>query len=182
LGWPLAITSTLLAAAGAQYSGILMNRLRKKVPNARVYADIGRAAYGTFGMRLVAAVGYTYMYLVVCGFQLTAAKSLENIFYNHSSSFCSWYFGVVVAGVMMVIGQTRSMNEVSSLAILGESHAPSHAPIYRRHVLLLFVFLLCLLSCTSTHAHTLSGYLRGHLHPCADAHYMRTPCGRWQEA
>ena len=54
--------------------------------DAMVYADVGLEAYGVNGSRLVALIGYTYMYLVVCGFQLTTAKSLEAVFETNQGS------------------------------------------------------------------------------------------------
>ena len=46
--------------------------------------------------------------LVLCGFQLTATISLGNAFDDVEGGFCRWYFGAIVAMIVIVLAQVRA--------------------------------------------------------------------------
>ena len=117
LGWVFAYVALVVCTLGALFSGVIFSRLNDRFPEARVYADVAREAWGARGDTLVRAVSYTYMGGVLVAFHLTCTIALEKTFY--SSGICAPYWSLVVAGVLLALAQIRSLNEVGSLAIVG---------------------------------------------------------------
>lgn len=68
LGWMKGMISLILLAVGAVYSGNVLYKLQRKVPEARAMSDLGLKAMGTFGQTVVMAVAYLYMFGVSVGF------------------------------------------------------------------------------------------------------------------
>ena len=54
---------------------------------------------------------------VLVAFHLTCTIALEQTFYN--SEICAPYWSLLVAAVLLILGQIRSLNEVGSLAVIG---------------------------------------------------------------
>ena len=61
LGWIFAYVALFVCTMGALFSGVLFSRLNDRFPEARVYADVAREAWGQRGDSLVRATSYTYM-------------------------------------------------------------------------------------------------------------------------
>ena len=117
LGWVFAYVALIVCTLGALFSGILFSRLNERFPEARVYADVAREAWGPRGDTLVRACSYTYMGGVLVAFHLTCTIALEQTFYT--SGVCAPYWSLLVAILLLVLAQIRSLNEVGSLAIIG---------------------------------------------------------------
>ena len=74
-----------------------------QVPRARVFDDLGKAALGKTGQRLVYVGVYTTVLINPCIFQITSMESLQQIFYRrHMSTLVS---GAIVAGIITPLAQ-----------------------------------------------------------------------------
>lgn len=61
LGWIQGFVMITVLGLGAVYSGHLLSKLHAVVPTSRSMADLGEAAMGLAGRRMVVAVAYVYM-------------------------------------------------------------------------------------------------------------------------
>ncbi|KAK9902167.1 hypothetical protein WJX75_006684 [Coccomyxa subellipsoidea] len=117
LGWVPALVIMTVCAIGTIYSGRLFTLLVEKVPNASVFDDLGGAAMGVWGRRLV----YCTVYLTIMGepiiFHLTSMEALQQIFYR--SRLSQGLAAAIVAAIMLPLGQIRGIEEVSAVSVLG---------------------------------------------------------------
>lgn len=117
LGWAVAVPVTLICAAGMVYSGVLFSRLAKALPASRAFDDIGSAAFGATGRRLVYATVYLTILFEPVIFHLTCMESLQQMLYSANVSQLS--AGAVVALVIFPLGLVQGIEEVSAIAVLG---------------------------------------------------------------
>jgi amino acid permease len=122
LGWGPSMACLLFFALGAMYSGTLLTRLVVRVrPRPQVYADLGEAAFGLIGRRVVMVLGYTYLTGTIISIHLTAAIALQQ-----------WVLGtfglllrlvtcsVSFAAIALPILQVRTLHTLSwSAGVLG---------------------------------------------------------------
>lgn len=117
LGWAVAVPVILVCALGSVYSGVLFARLAKALPSSQNFDDLGYAAYGTTGRRLVYATVYLTILFEPVIFHLICMESLQQMLYTAEVSQLT--AGVVVAIAIFPLGLVQGIEEVSSIAILG---------------------------------------------------------------
>ena len=125
LGWIPGLAIVAVLGLGSVYSGALLTRvwiLAEEKAHGRPaakYGDLGRAAYGALGHDVVNFVCYFYISCVTVVFHLTTAESLQTIFHATAGDWCQWQFSAIVAFLVWPFAQVRSLQNVSSLAIVG---------------------------------------------------------------
>ena len=117
LGWAVAVPVILLCAAGMVYSGVMFGRLAKALPSSQAFDDIGSAAYGANGRRLVYATVYLTILFEPVIFHLTCMESLQQMLYSAKVSQLA--AGAIVAIIMFPLGLVQGIEEVSAIALLG---------------------------------------------------------------
>lgn len=117
LGWAVAVPIIFICALGMVYSGVLFGRLAKALPSSRAFDDIGAAAYGATGRRLVYATIYLTILLEPVIFHLTCMESLQQMLYSAKVSQLT--AGAVVALIIFPLGLVQGIEEVSAIALLG---------------------------------------------------------------
>jgi hypothetical protein len=63
LGWLVSFIFLALFSIGCGYLGVLFSKLGVAVPNAQAFDEIGHAAMGKLGTRLVYALVYTTIFV-----------------------------------------------------------------------------------------------------------------------
>ncbi|KAF0713407.1 Aste57867_4344 [Aphanomyces stellatus] len=101
--------------AGSLYSGLLMTRMKCRVPHAVAYADLGYEAFGNLGKAFVTLFGYTYITGVCFSFQLTASLFLKEL----TNGLCFVYCAILVAAVVLPLAQYRNFAEMNGIAVVG---------------------------------------------------------------
>lgn len=117
LGWAIGLGLVLLFCLGTMYSGLLFAQLGAKVPNARVYEDFAAASLGKSGRWLVYCTVYLVIFLDPIIFHLTAAQSLQQIFYQKNMPL--WVASVAVSVIMLPLSQLQDIGDVSLVSIIG---------------------------------------------------------------
>ncbi|OQR98135.1 amino acid transporter, AAAP family [Achlya hypogyna] len=109
------IITLAVTLAGSLYSGLLLTRMKTRVPQAVVYADLGYAAFGDLGQAFVTLFAYTYMTGVCLSFQLTASLFLKEM----TNGLCFVYCATLVAAVVLPLAQYRNFSELTSISVIG---------------------------------------------------------------
>lgn len=117
LGWAVGLSIVLLFCLGMIYSGVLFAQLGKKLPNARVYEDLATASLGKHGKWVVYCTVYLVIFLDPIIFHLTAAQSLQQIFYEKNVPM--WVASLTVSVIMLPLSQIQHIGEVSLISIVG---------------------------------------------------------------
>ena len=117
LGWAVGLAIVLLFCLGMIYSGVLFAQLGKRLPNARVYEDLASASLGRHGKWLVYCTVYLVIFLDPIIFHLTAAQSLQQIFYDKNVPM--WVASLTVSVIMLPLSQIQHIGEVSLISIVG---------------------------------------------------------------
>ncbi|OQS04355.1 amino acid transporter, AAAP family [Thraustotheca clavata] len=104
-----------ITLGGSLYSGILMTRMKCKVPKALVYADLGYEAYGNLGKAFITLFGYTYMSGICLSFQLTAALFLKEM----TNGLCFFYCAIMICAIVLPLAQYRNFAEMTLIAVVG---------------------------------------------------------------
>eukprot|EP00891_Asterochloris_glomerata_P002391 jgi/Astpho2/2391/fgenesh1_pg.00044_%23_35_t len=117
LGWGVALALVLVIAVGTVYSGALFGKLSQLLPGSASFEDMARAALGKHGRWLVYCTVYVAIFLDPVIFHLTSAKSLQQIFWWKPMPL--WVAGVIVAAIMVPLGQIQELDSVSSISIVG---------------------------------------------------------------
>ena len=117
LGWAVALPVIGLCALGMVYSGVLFGRLASHLPNSRAFDQLGSAAFGAQGKRMVYATVYLTILFEPVIFQLTCMESLQQVLYSASVSQLA--AGSIVALIIFPLGLVQGIEEVSAVAILG---------------------------------------------------------------
>lgn len=117
LGWAVALPVIGLCALGMLYSGVLFGRLATHLPNSRAFDQLGTAAFGAPGKRMVYATVYLTILFEPVIFHLTCMESLQQMLYSASMSQIA--AGSIVALIIFPLGLVQGIEEVSAVAILG---------------------------------------------------------------
>ncbi|EQC41950.1 hypothetical protein SDRG_00800 [Saprolegnia diclina VS20] len=115
LGWLWGILALAITLGGSLYSGLLMTRMKGRVPTALVYADLGHAAYGNLGHAFITLFGYTYMTGICLSYQLTASLFLKEL----TNGVCFVSCATMVAAFVLPLAQYRNFTEMTSMAVVG---------------------------------------------------------------
>ena len=89
----------------------------RRLPNARVYEDLASASLGKHGKWLVYCTVYLVIFLDPIIFHLTAAQSLQQIFYEKNVPM--WVASLTVSVIMLPLSQIQHIGEVSLISIVG---------------------------------------------------------------
>ena len=114
LGWVLGISSCLLFGCTAIYSGFLLSRTREDYDAAASYADLALALGGRgFAVFTRGAIILTWAlllpyYMIVCVDSILLAAPDSNL--------CFWHWTLVVATLLIVPLQLRSLHLISFLS------------------------------------------------------------------
>ena len=117
LGWAVALPVIGLCALGMVYSGVLFGRLASHLPNSRAFDQLGSAAFGAQGKRMVYATVYLTILFEPVIFQLTCMESLQQVLYSANVSQLA--AGSIVALIIFPLGLVQGIEEVSAVAVLG---------------------------------------------------------------
>ncbi|KDO32500.1 hypothetical protein SPRG_02977 [Saprolegnia parasitica CBS 223.65] len=115
LGWLWGILALAITLGGSLYSGLLMTRMKGRVPTALVYADLGHAAYGDLGHACITLFGYTYMTGICLSYQLTASLFVKEL----TNDLCFVSCATMVAAFVLPLAQYRNFTEMTSMAVVG---------------------------------------------------------------
>ncbi|KAK3279103.1 hypothetical protein CYMTET_12994 [Cymbomonas tetramitiformis] len=113
LGWGPGIAVLLIFCVGSSYSGILLARLKKAIPRAVVYGDLGQSAFGHSGRRAVYMIQYFYMGSVCVVFHVGCSLALQKVF--QGTSLCFPFFAVLVAAVCVPLSTFRNLHQLSGI-------------------------------------------------------------------
>jgi len=120
VGWGPMLLWIPLVAVFTYYSGSLFTEQRLLVPNARVFGDVGAAAYGTVGRMATYAVNY----VMLAGFPIVsllfATEALQNLMAGLINA-CSWQFALVAQAAFLLLGQLQSLHKVAMLSHVGNA-------------------------------------------------------------
>ncbi len=117
LGWAVALPVIIICALGMVYSGILFGRLATHLPASHAFDQLGAAAFGASGKRMVYATVYLTILFEPVIFHLTCMESLQQMLYSaHVSQIAA---GSIVAVLIFPLGLVQGIEEVSTVAILG---------------------------------------------------------------
>ena len=117
LGWAVALPVITVCALGMVYSGILFGRLATHLPASRAFDQLGAAAFGASGKRMVYATVYLTILFEPVIFHLTCMESLQQMLYSANVSQIA--AGAIVAVLIFPLGLVQGIEEVSTVAILG---------------------------------------------------------------
>ena len=117
LGWAVALPVMALCATGMVYSGVLFGRLASHLPNSRAFDQLGSAAFGAQGRRMVYATVYLTILFEPVIFHLTCMESLQQMLYSAKVSQLA--AGSAVALMIFPLGLVQGIEEVSAVAVLG---------------------------------------------------------------
>ena len=117
LGWAVALPVIALCALGMVYSGVLFGRLASHLPNSTAFDQLGTAAFGAQGKRMVYATVYLTILFEPVIFHLTCMESLQQMLY--SAKLSQLAAGSIVAIIIFPLGLVQGIEEVSAVAILG---------------------------------------------------------------
>ncbi|ETV69330.1 hypothetical protein, variant 1 [Aphanomyces astaci] len=115
LGWIWGFVLLVSTLAGSLYSGILMTRMKCRVPHAAVFADLGYEAFGNLGKAFITLFAYTYITGVCFSFQLTASLFLQEM----TNGLCFVYCALMVTALVLPLAQYRNFAEMNSIAVVG---------------------------------------------------------------
>ena len=115
LGWILGLTVLFACMSASLYSGFLLSRMKNKVPNCNVYADLGQAAWGNLGEAFVSIFSYTFLIGLCFSFHLSASFALKEV----ANGICIVYCALLVALVVLPLAQYRNLEEMTSAAYVG---------------------------------------------------------------
>ncbi|KAK9845239.1 hypothetical protein WJX81_000853 [Elliptochloris bilobata] len=110
LGYVPAVCVIVSTAAATMYSGILISRLCRAVPDAVIFGDIGDAALGRRGRWLSYAVIYATDATRCIILHLAATQALQAAVARPDIPLL--VYGLVVAGAALVFAQIRSLSEL----------------------------------------------------------------------
>lgn len=117
LGWAVALPVIGLCALGMLYSGVLFGRLATHLPSTRAFDQLGSAAFGAHGKRMVYATVYLTILFEPVIFHLTCMESLQQMLFSASVSQIA--AGSIVAFIIFPLGLVQGIEEVSAVAVLG---------------------------------------------------------------
>lgn len=117
LGWAVALPVIALCALGMVYSGVLFGRLASHLPSSHAFDQLGVAAFGAHGKRMVYATVYLTILFEPVIFHLTCMESLQQMLYSANVSQLA--AGSIVALLIFPLGLVQGIEEVSAVAILG---------------------------------------------------------------
>jgi len=117
LGWAVALPVIIICALGMVYSGILFGRLATHLPASHAFDQLGAAAFGASGKRMVYATVYLTILFEPVIFHLTCMESLQQMLYSANVSQIA--AGAIVAVLIFPLGLVQGIEEVSTVAILG---------------------------------------------------------------
>ncbi|KAL3133625.1 hypothetical protein ABBQ32_008143 [Trebouxia sp. C0010 RCD-2024] len=117
LGWAVALPVIGLCALGMLYSGVLFGRLATHLPSTRAFDQLGSAAFGAHGKRMVYATVYLTILFEPVIFHLTCMESLQQMLYSASVSQIA--AGSLVSLIIFPLGLVQGIEEVSAVAVLG---------------------------------------------------------------
>lgn len=115
LGWIPAMAIIVALTLATVYSGLLLLRLYQAVPNAVLFGDIGEAAAGSKGRSLVYWTVYSLDATRCIILHLAATQSLQHATDKSDCLIC----GAIVAVVALILGQVKSLAEISWFLSLG---------------------------------------------------------------
>ena len=119
LGWVGGYLTLAACTAGAFFSGNIFAKIREADTTVKVYADVGRIAFGDRGSKLVRTLAYVYMTGVVVAFHLTCTIALYNVAGEKAGGVCVYSWSAIIAISMILIAQVRDLNEVGWISIVG---------------------------------------------------------------
>lgn len=117
LGWAVALPVIIICALGMVYSGILFGRLATHLPASHAFDQLGAAAFGASGKRMVYATVYLTILFEPIIFHLTCMESLQQMLYSANVSQIA--AGAIIAVLIFPLGLVQGIEEVSTVAILG---------------------------------------------------------------
>ena len=117
LGWAVALPVIAICALGMVYSGVLFGRLAVHLPSSHAFDQLGVAAFGAHGKRMVYATVYLTILFEPVIFHLTCMESLQQMLYSANVSQLA--AGCIVAVLIFPLGLVQGIEEVSAVAILG---------------------------------------------------------------
>ena len=117
LGWAIALPVIAICAVGMVYSGVLFGRLATHLPSSHAFDQLGVAAFGAQGKRMVYATVYLTILFEPVIFHLTCMESLQQMLYSANVSQLA--AGSIVAVLIFPLGLVQGIEEVSAVAILG---------------------------------------------------------------
>ena len=117
LGWAVALPVVIICAAGMVYSGVLFGRLASHLSSCRAFDQLGAAAFGANGRRMVYATVYLTILFEPVIFHLTCMESLQQMLYAAKVSQLA--AGSIVALLIFPLGLMQGIEEISALATLG---------------------------------------------------------------
>ena len=117
LGWAVALPVIAICALGMVYSGVLFGRLAMHLPSSHAFDQLGIAAFGAHGKRMVYATVYLTILFEPVIFQLTCMESLQQVLY--SANISQLAAGSIVAVIIFPLGLMQGIEDVSAVAILG---------------------------------------------------------------
>ncbi|RHY61128.1 hypothetical protein DYB30_005353 [Aphanomyces astaci] len=128
LGWIWGFVLLVSTLAGSLYSGILMTRMKCRVPHAAVFADLGyegdtvlclsciihhspiMVAFGNLGKAFITLFAYTYI-TGVC---------VPSLFLQEmTNGLCFVYCALMVTALVLPLAQYRNFAEMNSIAVVG---------------------------------------------------------------
>ncbi|CAK4068038.1 unnamed protein product [Aphanomyces euteiches] len=115
LGWGWGVICLGGTLAGSLYSGLLMTRMKARVPNAVVFADLGSEAFGNLGYAFITLFANTYIAGVCFSFQLAATLFLQQL----SNGLCFVYCAIIVSSIVLPLAQYRNFTEMNAIAVVG---------------------------------------------------------------
>ncbi|KAG9397990.1 hypothetical protein AC1031_016406 [Aphanomyces cochlioides] len=115
LGWVWGVICLGGTLAGSLYSGLLMTRMKARVPNAVVFADLGSEAFGNLGHAFITLFANTYIAGVCFSFQLAATLFLQQL----SNGLCFVYCAIIVSSIVLPLAQYRNFTEMNAIAVVG---------------------------------------------------------------
>ncbi|GIL51251.1 hypothetical protein Vafri_7121, partial [Volvox africanus] len=120
LGWIPGLVTLFTLAVSTAYSGTLFTRLYSAVPEAVIFGDIGAAAAGRKGRLLVYVTIYSLDATRCIILHLAATQSLYHaIAPVLEEALPLWQCSVIVAVVVLLLGQIRYLTQLSSFFLAG---------------------------------------------------------------
>jgi len=115
VGWILGFFCLFIAFALSVQSGLLLSRMKQKIPSAMIYADLGQAAYGNLGAAFSTVFSYSYLVGLAFSFHLSASLALKEM----TDGLCFVYCAAIVSAIVLPIAQYRSFEELKSMVYIG---------------------------------------------------------------